>query len=70
MATNNTSSGFMSKLSRYVGNITGSAAYWHRVREDLKAIIDSKGVPTIFLHFQQLTCIIGLNRIHFFITLF
>ncbi|XP_020897308.2 uncharacterized protein LOC110236158 [Exaiptasia diaphana] len=52
MANNNTSSGFMSKLSRYIGNVTGSAAYWHRVREDLKAIIDSKGVPTIFFTFS------------------
>lgn len=52
MATNNTSSGFMSKLSRYVSNITGSAAYWHKIREDLKAIIDNKGVPTIFFTFS------------------
>lgn len=42
----------MSKLSRYVSNITGSAAYRHNVREDLKAIIDNKGVPTIFFTFS------------------
>lgn len=52
MANNNTSVSFMSKLSRYIGNITGSAAYWHKVKEDLKAIIDSKGVPTIFFTFS------------------
>ena len=52
MATSNTSLTFMSKLSRYVSNITGSAAYWHKVREDLKAIIDNKGVPTIFFTFS------------------
>ena len=52
MVTNNTISSFMSKLSRYVSNVTGSVAYWHRVREDLKAIIDNKGVPTNFFTFS------------------
>ena len=33
-ASNNISSGFMSKLSRYASNITGSAAYCHNVSED------------------------------------
>lgn len=46
---------FMSKLWRYLGNITGSSAYWHKVREDLKAIIAYKEAPTsFFLHFPQL----------------
>ena len=49
---------FMSKLWRYLGNITGSSAYWHKVREDLKAIIAYKEAPTsFFLHFPQLICI-------------
>ena len=53
MASGNSSSVFMSKLSRYVSNITGSSAYWHKVREELKAIIEHKGVPTIFFTFSS-----------------
>ena len=50
MATNDFNANvFMSKISRYVGNITGTNAYWHRVREDLKAIVTNVGVPTLFL---------------------
>ena len=52
MTSNNTSSGFKSKLSCYVSNIMGSAEYWHNVREDLKAITDNKAVPTIFFTFS------------------
>ncbi|XP_028412486.1 uncharacterized protein LOC114535320 [Dendronephthya gigantea] len=48
MASNNNSSTFMSKLSRYVANVTSSSAYWFKVKEDLKAIIVEKGSPTIF----------------------
>ena len=43
----------MSKISRYVGNITGTNAYWHRVREDLKAIVTNVGVPTLFFTFSS-----------------
>ena len=62
MACNNNSSAFMSKLSRYVANVTGSSAYWYKVKEDLQAIITAKGAPTIFLHsllqtFTGLSCI-------------
>ena len=64
MASGNSSSVFMSKLSRYVSNITGSSAYWHKVREELKSIIEHKGVPTILSHFHQLTCT-GLSCILF-----
>ena len=32
----------------YAKNITGSSAYWHKSKEDLKAIITQKGPPTIF----------------------
>ena len=51
MASNDTSAAFMSKLSRYVSNVTGSSVYWYKIREDLKAIIACKGAPTIFLYF-------------------
>jgi hypothetical protein len=44
---------FMSKLSRYVDNITGSNAYWYRVCEDLKAIIAYKEELTIFFTFSS-----------------
>jgi hypothetical protein len=46
MADANNSSTFMSKLSRYVSNITGSPSYW------LKAIITHKEAPTIFFTFS------------------
>ncbi len=38
----------MSKVSRYVGNIASTNAYWNIVRQDLKAIITSVGAPTLF----------------------
>ena len=53
MACSDKSSSFMSKLSRYVANITGSSAYWYKIREDLKAIILAKGAPTIFFTFSS-----------------
>ena len=28
----------MSRLSRYVSNVTGSSAYWYKVREDLDPV--------------------------------
>lgn len=39
---------FMAKVSRYVANITGSSAYWYKLQQDLKSIIEYKGPPTIF----------------------
>ena len=48
----NDSSSFMSKLSRYVANITGSNAYWYTIK-DLKAIIAYKEAPTIFFTFSS-----------------
>ena len=39
MAASNNTNVFMSKVSRYVGNIAGTNAYWNKVREELKAII-------------------------------
>lgn len=52
MANANDSYTFKSKLSRYVGNVTGSPSYWFKIREDLKAIISQKGAPTIFFTFS------------------
>lgn len=53
MRSNNTSTNFMTKLSRYVGNITGSNAYWQKRRNELKSIINTKGAPTIFFTFSS-----------------
>ena len=53
MAESNNSAAFMSKVSRYVANIGGTNAYWHRVKEDLKAIITNVGTPTLFFTFSS-----------------
>ena len=53
MAESNNSTTFMSKVSRYVANIAGTNAYWHRVKEDLKAIITNVGTPTFFFTFSS-----------------
>ena len=60
MAASNNSAVFMSKVSRYVGNIAGTNAYWNKVREELKAIINNVGAPTLFFTFVVQICI-GLN---------
>ena len=52
MAASNNANIFLSKVSRYVGNIAGTDAYWSRVREDQKAIITSVGAPTLFFTFS------------------
>lgn len=52
LATNNTNI-FLSKISRYVGNITGSNAYWQKAKEDLKGIISHKGAPTFLFTFSS-----------------
>ena len=39
MAARNTSAELISKISRYVANIAGTNAYWHKVRDNLKAVI-------------------------------
>ena len=36
MIANNSADVFLSKISRYLANITGSNAYWFKAREDLK----------------------------------
>ena len=53
MAENNDSTSFMSKVSRYVANIAGSNAYWHKVKEDLKAIVTNVGTSTFFFTFSS-----------------
>ena len=53
MAASNNANVFMSKVSRYVGNIAYTNAYWNRVREELKAIISSVGAPTLFFTFSS-----------------
>ena len=68
MAASNNSAVFMSKLSRYVGNIAGTNAYWNKVREELKAIITNVGAPTLFftfssadMHWPELHALLGAN---------
>jgi hypothetical protein len=53
MAASNNANVFMSKVSRYFGNIAGTNAYWNRVREEIKAIITSVGAPTLFFTFSS-----------------
>ena len=53
MAANNNTSVFISKISRYLSNITGSNAYWHKAKEDFKAIIARAGAPTFFFTFSS-----------------
>ena len=62
MATSNNANLFMSKVSRYVGNVAGTNAYWNRVREELKAIITSVGAPTLFFLFFRMIMISKLAR--------
>ena len=53
MADNNNANLFLSKISRYVGNIAGTNAYWNRVRDELKAIIINVGPSTLFFTFSS-----------------
>ena len=64
MANNVTATNLMSKISHYVGNITGTNAYWHKVRDDLKVIFAHAGPPTFFFTFLLQTCI-DLNCMNF-----
>ena len=55
---------FLSKISRYVGNIAGTNTYWNRVRDELKAIIINVG-PLVVVNYHLLLinlCII-LNHL-------
>ena len=53
MIRNNQSNLLMTKLSRYITNITGSDAYWFKAKEDLKAMIQHVGPPTFFFTFSS-----------------
>ena len=53
MAASNNSAAFLAKVSRYVANIPGTNAYWHKVKEDLKAIVTNVGTPTFFFTFSS-----------------
>ena len=53
MASSNNTSAFTSKVSRYVANIAGTNAYWHKVKENLKAIVTNIGTPTFFFTFSS-----------------
>lgn len=53
MVANNSAHVFLSKISQYLANITGSNAYWFKAREDLKAIINHVGPPTFFFTFSS-----------------
>ena len=58
----------MSKVSRYVTKISGTNAYWHKVKEDLKAIVTTVGTPKIVftfssadMHWPELHNLLGSN---------
>ena len=53
MGSHHASTNFMTKILRYVGNITGSNAYWQKRQNELKSIINTKGAPTIFFTFSS-----------------
>ena len=40
--------GLMKSMMHYAKNITGSNAYWHQVKQNLKATVTQVGAPTIF----------------------
>lgn len=53
MALHNNTNVFISKISRYLSNTTGSNTHWHKAKEDLKAIIGHVGAPTFFFTFSS-----------------
>ena len=48
MLESNTYDSLMSKLMHYAKNVAGTNAYWNQARDNLKAIIQQNGAPTIF----------------------
>ena len=52
MVTDNSSYVFLSMISRYLANLTGSNANWFKAREDLKVIVHRIGPPTFFFIFS------------------
>ena len=61
MAASNDATVFMSKVSRYVGNIAGTDTYWDRVREELKAIITNVGGHQHYFSLFPLQTCVGLS---------
>ena len=53
IAASNNTNVFISKILRCLSNITGSNAYWHKAKEELKAIIAHAGAPTFFFTFSS-----------------
>lgn len=53
MAANNSAGVFLSKISHYLSNISGSNAYCHKANEDSKALITNAGPPSFFLTFSS-----------------
>lgn len=53
MAASNNSAAFKGKVFRYVANIPGTNTYWHKVKENLKAIVTNVGAPTSFSTFSS-----------------
>ena len=67
MGSNNTSTNFMTKLSRYVGNVTGSIAYWQKQRKGIQVNkLTAKEPQPAFLPSYEKTCT-GQNCIHCFL---
>lgn len=48
MLQTNSYHSLMSKLMHYAKNVTGTNAYWNQARDNLMAIINQNGPPTIF----------------------
>lgn len=65
MGSRHASTNFMTKILRYVGNTTGSNAYWQKRQNELKSIINTKEPQPSFLPSHQQTST-GHNCIHCF----
>ena len=48
IVANHSSDIFLSKISRYLSNLTVSNAYWQKAKEDFKATISHADLPTFF----------------------
>ena len=70
MATSDNSKAFMSKISRYIANVPGTNAYWHKLRKGLKTIATAVGTPTFFftfsfadMHWPELHALFGTGTV-------
>lgn len=75
MASTNNIGTFTSKVSGYLGNISGSDAYWQKAKEDLKAVTSHDGLPKFFftfssadMHWPELHALFGRSSEKFAIT--